>query len=235
MRPATTRDGGDPQRRSRAPTRSPGRARPILAPLLALLGALALLALTIAHNPTAPPSEHLSGPLMPPGMRAPGFSLTDQDGRPATLRQYARRVTVISFMYSRCQTACPLMATEIRGALNELPRDGRDVPVLAISVDPARDTPASAREFLAREQMAGRMRFLLGPRRRLEPIWRRYGVQPLVRGSEHTAFLFLIDRRGVLRVGYPADQLVPEDLAHDLRLLLANRPVARAAIGTAIT
>lgn len=233
MRPARARRGLHPQRTTRAPTGSPGRARLILPPLLALLGALTLLALTIAHNPAAPPSEHLSGPLMPPGMRAPAFSLTDQDGRPATLSQYAARVTVIGFMYSRCQTACPLMATEIRGALNELPGDGRNVPVLAISVDPTHDTPASAREFIAREQMTGRMRFLLGTGRQLGPIWKRYGVQPLAHGSEHTAFVFVMDRHGLLRVGYPADQLVPEALAHDLGLLLANHPVATAAIGTA--
>jgi len=33
----------------------------------------------------------------------------------------------------------------------------------------------------------------------------------------------LIDRRGFLRVGFPANQLVPEDLVHDLKLLLDKR------------
>ncbi len=122
------------------------------------------------------------------------------------------------------------MATEIRGALDDLPGAGRDVPILAISVDPRHDRPSSARRFIAREQMTGRMRFLLGSRKALAPIWKRYGIQPLlVHGQEHSAFVFLIDRRGLLRVGYPASQLVPEDLAHDLRLLLAQRgaPPAR--------
>jgi hypothetical protein len=29
----------------------------------------------------------------------------------------------------------------------------------------------------------------------------------------------LIDRRGLERVGFPADQLTPEGLAHDIRVL----------------
>jgi hypothetical protein len=31
--------------------------------------------------------------------------------------------------------------------------------------------------------------------------------------------VLLIDKRGIERVGYPADQLTPEDLAHDIRVL----------------
>jgi hypothetical protein len=31
--------------------------------------------------------------------------------------------------------------------------------------------------------------------------------------------VLLIDKRGVERVGFAADQLTPEDLAHDIRVL----------------
>lgn len=201
------------------------RARLILPTATAALGVLVLLALTIARP--AAQQEHrqqFAGPLMPPGMRAPSFSLVDQAERPATLAQYGGQVVVLSFMYSHCTTACPLMTTEIRGALDGLPDAGRNVPVLAISLDPAHDSPPSSRRFINREQMTGRMRFLLGQRHQLAPIWKRYGIQPLARGQEHSAFVFLIDRRGLLRVGYPASELVPEDLTHDLKLLLAERP-----------
>src|SRR5207302_8680241 len=111
---------------------------------------------------------------------------------------------------------------------DELPAAVRRVPVLAISVDPAHDTRASAQAFIARERMTGRMRFLLGPYRQLRGIWKRYGIQPEFdqSGREyrygHSAYVMLIDRRGYLRVGFPAGGLVPEDVAHDLRLLLSS-------------
>ena len=195
----------------------------LLASALAILAiaavAVGLVASRTQRSHAQPPTAQFAGPLMPPGLRAASFSLRDQAGRRATLSQYRGRVLIISFMYSHCRDACPLMATEIRGALDELPDAGREVPVLAISVDPAHDTRASAAAFLAREQMTGRMRFLLGSRHQLEPVWKHYAIQP---GEQHSAYVFLVDRNGLLRVGDPASQLVPEDLAHDLRLLLGR-------------
>jgi protein SCO1/2 len=174
------------------------------------------------------PGSQFAGPVFPAHFRAAFFSLSDQDGKRVTLTEYRGQVVVLSFMHSHCKDTCPVMATEIRGALDQLPDHGRNVPVLAISVDPFHDTRASARAFIAREHMTGRMRFLLGPYRQLRPIWKAYAIQPEVdqSGREyshgHSAYVMLIDRHGVLRVGFPAGQLVPEDLAHDLKLLLAR-------------
>jgi len=213
--------------------RGSGRRRgtlPILFLAAALAATIGVASFILAASSTSQPSStpRFAGPVFPTNLRAGSFSLTDQDGRRVTLSQYRGQVVVLSFMYSRCHDACPLMATEIRGALDELPH-GPSVPVLAVSVDPAHDTPTSARAFLVREQMSGRMRFLLGPPERLRRIWKRYGIQPQFdrsgrryRGG-HSAYVMLIDRHGLLRVGFPASQLVPEDLAHDLKLLLRQR------------
>ncbi len=205
---------------------------------LSALTAVVALALLTRSN-SAPsiaairPVSRFNGPGFPAGLRAAPFTLRDQDGRTATLMQYRGRVVILSFMYSRCRDTCPVMATEIRGALDELPRERRGIPVLAITVDPAHDTPASARAFIAREGMTGRMRFLLGSSRRLRPIYKRYAIQPQFdqAGREfshgHSSFVMLIDRRGLLRVGFPAGQLVPEDLNHDIKVLLAESPTSR--------
>jgi protein SCO1/2 len=187
-------------------------------------------ATTGGASQTSNPGSQFAGPVFPAHFRGAFFSLSDQDGKRVTLTDYRGQVVVLSFMHSHCKDTCPVMATEIRGALDQLPDHGRNVPVLAISVDPFHDTRASARAFIAREHMTGRMRFLLGPYRQLRPIWKRYAIQPEVdqSGREyshgHSAYVMLIDRSGVLRVGFPAGALVPEDLAHDLKLLLASNP-----------
>ena len=110
----------------------------------------------------------------------------------------------------------PLTAQQIKGALDQL---GKDVPTLAISVDPANDTQLNARRFVNKQGLTKRMRFLLGSRAQLAPIWDAYGIEPQAKGFNHTAYVVLIDRRGVQRVGWPVDKLRPEGLAHDLRLL----------------
>jgi protein SCO1/2 len=66
---------------------------------------------------------------------------------------------------------------------------------------------------------AGRMRFVLGTRRQLQPVWRGFAVQPQLRDSEHQAIITLVDRRGRQRVAVSIDQTTPEDLAHDIGVL----------------
>jgi protein SCO1 len=93
--------------------------------------------------------------------------------------------------------------------------------VIAISVDPANDTPARARRFLLDQRMTGRMRYLVGPEAELRRQWRAYGVQP--QGEvEHTAHTVLLDREGRQRIGFPTDRLTPEGLAQDIRALEAG-------------
>jgi len=166
------------------------------------------------------------GGVRPQGLRAADFRLRDQDGRWATMRAYRGRTVVVTFLYSTCEDTCPLTAQQIRGALDDLGQ-AEPVPVLAISVDPAGDTPPRVRRFLVEQRVAGRMRFLVGTRAELAPVWRAYGIQPQGDGFEHTASTVIVDERGIQRVGYLTDQLTPEALADDLRALSGDAPAAR--------
>jgi protein SCO1/2 len=151
---------------------------------------------------------------------APDFSLVDQNGQRASLSEYRGQVVILSFMYSTCQNTCPVEAQQIRGALDDL---GESLPDLAVSVDPSQDTPINAQRFIFKASLVGRMRFLLGTRAELAPIWKAYGIQPETgtntKNSNHSAYVMLVDKRGQLRDGFPDSQLTPEALAHDIRVL----------------
>ena len=113
------------------------------------------------------------------------------------------------------------MAQQIRGALDLL---GRDVPVLAVSVDPAGDTQRRARSFLLEQRLPDRMHFLLGSREELRPVWEDFGIQPETVGENdsdggHSVSVVLLDRDGVQRIGYPINGLTPDALAGDIALL----------------
>jgi protein SCO1/2 len=192
-----------------------------------LLGALGLLVLlggggSDAVNAAGPTGLH--GGIRPPQARAIDFRLHDQDGAPATMRDYRGRTVVVTFLYSTCRDTCPLTAQQIRGALDDL---GHDVPVLAISVDPKGDTSFHVKQFLVKQHLTGRMRYLVGSRAELTPVWRAYGIQPQGRGYEHTASTVIVDGAGRQRVGYLTDQLTPEALADDLRALSGGARAAR--------
>jgi protein SCO1/2 len=162
------------------------------------------------------PSSPFEGSEVPPGVAAPDLTLRDQDGRPVSLRALRGRPWVVTFLYTRCELSCPPQAQQIKGALDEL---GRDVPVVAISVKPEEDTPASAREFLQEARMTGRMSFLLGTRPELRRAWRGFAIQAQTADAEHQSRIALIDRDGYQRVGFTLDQATPERIAHDLRVL----------------
>ena len=163
------------------------------------------------------PRSPFKGSLMPPGVRAPDFELRDERGRTVRMDDAIDRgPAVVTFLYTTCVEECPLLAQQIRGALDDL---GHDVPAIAISVDPEGDTPAKARRFLRRQKVDGRMRFALGSRAELEKVWKGFAIQPQERDVEHQARIVLVDRKGLQRVGYPGGQGTPEQIAADLRLL----------------
>jgi protein SCO1 len=159
------------------------------------------------------------GALMPKGVRAPDFSLRDQDGKPVSMRALRGRPVLVSFLYTTCDDTCPAQAQTMRGALDDL---GEDVPALAIAVDPPRDTPARARAFLLKARATGRIDFVLGSRAQLRPLWKGFFIRPQSVNQEHQARFTLIDKDGYQRVGFPGDLATPEALAHDLRLLAAE-------------
>jgi protein SCO1 len=190
---------------------------------LMVFASLAILAaagvIVFARPEKAPPlgAGGFAGALSPPDIAPKDFALRDEDGKRVSLPSYRGQVVVLTFMYSTCQDTCPVTATTIRGALDDL---GHDVPALAVSVDPAHDTPDTAEAFLVKRGLsAGRMHFLLGTRAQLQPVWKAYGIRPQGKGFEHTARVVLIDKRGRQRVAFPVEQLVDSDLAHDIRKL----------------
>jgi protein SCO1/2 len=161
-------------------------------------------------------SSSFAGAVMPSGVRAPDFDLRDEYGRSISMRSFRGRPVVVSFLYTTCDNTCPAQAQTVRGALDDL---GHDVPAIAVAVDPPRDTPARARAFLSKQHALGRIRFVLGTRSQLRPLWKGFAIQPQTRNQEHQARITLVDKRGYQRVGFPGSQATPERLAHDLRLL----------------
>jgi protein SCO1/2 len=166
------------------------------------------------------PRSPFKGALRPPAP-ASDFALADQDGNPVALRDLRGRVVVLTPMYTTCDDTCPLVAQQIRGALDDLSRAERaEISALALSVDPANDTRESAKRFLLTRRVRGYLDFLVGSERELRPVWRAYGFSPQTERREHNSHVVLIDRDGRQRVGFPVNFLTPESLAHDLRVLL---------------
>lgn len=116
----------------------------MIATALALLSVGALSA--CSSEPASPP------PLA--GARIGGaFSLTDQDGRTVTERDFAGRYRIMYFGYTYCPDVCPVDVQNIAAGLKLIeasnPALGKRIVPIFVSVDPARDTPAVLKQFVS--------------------------------------------------------------------------------------
>jgi protein SCO1 len=165
-------------------------------------------------------SSHFAAPQTVPGdAPAPDFALRNVDGRVVRLSQFRGRVVLLTFVYSHCPDVCPLIVENLKAAQKQL---GGRAQIVAVSVDPRGDTPRAVRAFLRAHRMTGRMEYLLGSRRELARVWRRYGIAvaatPEDREVGHSGAVVGITARGRRRTRYPPT-FRPAWIVHDVPLL----------------
>jgi protein SCO1 len=154
---------------------------------------------------------------------APNFALRDQDARTVTMAGQRGRWVVVTFLYTHCPDVCPLIAANLNGALRSPVGRRAGLRVLAVSVDPAGDTPAAIRRYVAQHRLVGAFHFLIGSHRQLARVWHAYYVAALPgsRGTvTHSTVEFLIDPQGRERLLYDKT-ITTAELIHDLRALTA--------------
>ena len=156
---------------------------------------------------------------------APGFTLTDQNGQQVSLAQFKGQPAIVTFLYTHCPDACPLIADQVHVALTQLGPDASKIGVMAVSTDPTGDTRAAATDFVHVHSLDGQMHYLLGSPGDLQPIWKGWyiGVTPDTSPGQvnHSEAVFVLDKAGNERVllGVP---FRAEDLAGDLKKLLSE-------------
>ena len=106
------------------------------------------------------------------------FTLTDQNGRTVTDRDFAGRYRIIYFGYTFCPDVCPTDVQNIAAALKLIDRDdaalARRIAPIFITVDPARDTPAVLRRFVS--AFHPRLVGLTGSAEAIAKVARAYGI-----------------------------------------------------------
>lgn len=156
----------------------------------------------------------------------PAVTLRNYDGRRVSLRRLAGRAVFVTFVYSHCPDTCPLIVSKMRAAQSLLGPRAPRMRVVAISVDPAQDTPGAVRRFLARRRMTGHMDYLLGTRSQLKPVWAKFGVRAKRLSNrpedvEHAAPIYGVTGSGAIAALYPAN-FKPRWIAHDAPVLASH-------------
>jgi protein SCO1/2 len=165
--------------------------------------------------------------VLTPATQAPPLALHNYLGQPVNIASYRGKAVLVTFLYTNCPDVCPLIASNLRVALNLMgPAKAAKVQVIAVSVDPRGDTPKAVAAFLSRHGMTGRMQYLIGSAKELARVWKAWGV-----GSErdaqqpqfinHTGLVYGITGSGK-RLTLYASSFQPSEIVHDVPLLVAR-------------
>jgi protein SCO1 len=177
---------------------------------------------TAAQTTTAPKQRFAGGELTPP-LTAPPIALHDANGTPVTLAAQRGRYVLVTFIYTHCPDVCPLITQNLNAALRVIGPSARSrVRVLAVSVDPAGDTPKGVRAYTREKHLFPQFRYLIGSRAELRRVWKAWHVSAVESKPDivdHVAYTALIDTKGKERVLYDASVHATQ-VVHDLRVLM---------------
>ncbi len=131
------------------------------------------------------------------------FTLTNGDGRQVTDRDFRGRWALIYFGYTFCPDVCPTTLNQVAEAMGALgPKAARLQPVF-ISVDPARDTPAVVKQYVA--AFTPKLVGLTGSPDEISQVAKEYRVYYAIHKTggnpgeytvDHSSILYLVDPDG---------------------------------------
>ncbi|HEX9961604.1 MAG TPA: SCO family protein [Pyrinomonadaceae bacterium] len=109
---------------------------------------IGIIAAPNSNQPAPPPADERFAQI---GKEIPDFTLTNQDGKRFSLKDYRGKALAITFIYAQCPLPeyCIKMSTNFSDAANQLrDTDLKDkIRLLSISFDPARDTPEKLKQY----------------------------------------------------------------------------------------
>jgi protein SCO1 len=110
--------------------------------------------------------------------KLPDVELLDQDGHKVHFYTdlLRGRTVAIDFVFTSCQTVCPVLGANFAKVSRLLPKEGAGFMLISLSVDPVNDTPASLRAYAARFGAAPSWRLLTGEKRNVDELLRALGA-----------------------------------------------------------
>jgi cytochrome oxidase Cu insertion factor (SCO1/SenC/PrrC family) len=186
---------------------------------VAAVAALAVIILgaapmaSAAANRTADPilALAIAGGSSTLDLPAPGFTLTDQNGRAVSLAQLRGKVVLMTFLDPVCTTDCPIIAQELKQAGEMLGAQDARVELVAVVANPSYRSIAFTQAFDRQEGLAATPNwlYLTGSLSQLGAVWRQYGVTvenlPAGAMAAHNDLAVVIDPAGQIRQEVGAD------------------------------
>ena len=153
------------------------------------------------------------------------FSLRDADGQMRHLTDFKGKAVVIFFGYTQCPDVCPTTLTEMVKVKQLLGKQGDQLQVVFITLDPARDTAEVLKAYMGSFDpgfvaLVPTLEELPEVSKHFKAYYRQQpGPTPTSYTLDHFAGSYVYDPQGRLRL-FVRYGMAPEDLAADIQQLL---------------
>jgi cytochrome oxidase Cu insertion factor (SCO1/SenC/PrrC family) len=137
-----------------------------------------------------------------PGARAPGFTLTDQQGRAMPLSSFRGKVVVLEFMDPHCTDICPLVSDEFIDAYHDLGTLAGRVVFAAVNVNQYHAAVRDMALYSGEHELSTipSWHFFTGSVPRLQSVWHAYNIEVEAPNPDadivHTSAVYFIDPQG---------------------------------------
>lgn len=161
------------------------------------------------------------------------FHLTDQNGKPVSLKTFDDKIFVAGFFYTHCPTVCKELNSNM-DSLAENYATNKMVYFASITVDPARDSVKVLNEYSKKFETSAKWMFLTGDTTTIYNLARKgFLVNALQTGKDDFIYsdkLVLIDQHKRIRGYYTGSSLQDVVRLNDeIKVLLSEELRAREA------
>ena len=134
--------------------------------------------------------------------QVPSFSLTNFDGSVITEKQLDNKISIVSFIFTQCEGACPIMS-ENMSILQERFASSNDIQFLSITTDPDYDTLEVLNEYSSNYSNKNNWYFLKGNIKDvIELSEKGFFLSAALLPAGHSTRLILVDKQLNIRKYY---------------------------------
>ena len=156
---------------------------------------------------------------------AEGFALSDASGKVRKLQEFRGKLVAVFFGFVQCPDVCPTTLTKFAEVKRLLGKEGDQLQVVLITIDPERDTPAVLAKYVPQFDpsfigLTGSLEAIDATAKDFKVFFMKVpGRTDQTYTMDHTTGSYVFDREGRIRLFVRHEQSA-ENIAADLRRLL---------------
>lgn len=150
------------------------------------------------------------------------FELVDQNGAPTTEKALKGKWSAVFFGFTYCPDVCPGTLQGLAAATDQLGPKAKDLQIVFISIDPARDTVKQMKAYLSAPYVPKATIGLTGTQAQVDAAAKAYRVYYAKVGDgpgytmDHSTAIYLMDPKGRFKTVIPYN-LPPADIARRIK------------------